>query len=290
MRKFSILLSICFLFACEKDCKELGITDFEFVTLADLSSEIKEGSGLEITSNTLWTFNDNSGDKTLLGINQNGEIIKKINFNDSRKDWEDITQDENGNLYLGDFGNNDNDRKDLRIYKIAAEDLNSNSPIEPEVIEFFLSDQTEFPPTKSERHFDIEAMFYFENQLFLFSKDRSDPFRGITKLYQLSPTIGTQTAQFIDEFLTDECNKAKGAITAADISPDQSKIAICSKEVVWIFTNFEGNNFFAGDMERYDLPIERKMEGLVFEDDCTLFLVNERADKEAKLYRMKVCN
>jgi len=45
-----------------------------------------------------------------------------------------------------------------------------------------------------------------------------------------------------------------------------------------------------GKVERYDLPIERKMEGLVFEDDCTLFLLNEKADKEAKLYRMKICD
>jgi hypothetical protein len=26
-------------------------------------------------------------------------------------DWEDITKDKDGNLYVGDFGNNDNERK-----------------------------------------------------------------------------------------------------------------------------------------------------------------------------------
>jgi hypothetical protein len=43
-------------------------------------------------------------------------ILKTVqlkNTNDCKYniDWEDITKDKDGNLYVGDFGNNDNERK-----------------------------------------------------------------------------------------------------------------------------------------------------------------------------------
>jgi hypothetical protein len=48
------------------------------------------------------------------------KMVQLKNTNDCKYnniDWED-TKDKNGNLYVGDFGNNDNERKDLCIYKI----------------------------------------------------------------------------------------------------------------------------------------------------------------------------
>jgi sugar lactone lactonase YvrE len=46
-------------------------------------------------------------------------------------DWEDITKDKDGNLYVGDFGNNDNERKDLCIYKIDKKSLTTKVPFQP---------------------------------------------------------------------------------------------------------------------------------------------------------------
>ena len=57
-------------------------------------------------------------DPAIYYISYTGEIIKKRNIiNSKNKDWEDITKD-NKFLYIGDFGNNLNNRKDLKIYKV----------------------------------------------------------------------------------------------------------------------------------------------------------------------------
>lgn len=291
MNKFFILFTILGAFtSCQKESAS-GILNFNFEVMATLPTQIEEGSGIEITlDNTLWAFNDNSGKERLYQFDHAGTLLKELKIDVPRIDWEDITQDEAGNFYLGDFGNNDNDRRDLKIYKLTPSDLVSTDNVKPAVIHFTLEDQTQFPPTNDQQHFDIEGMFAFGNQLFLVTKDRSKPFLGKTKLYQLPNTIGIHTATLLDEFKTDS-KKSKGAITSADISPDKTKVALLSNEVVWVFENFSGTAFFSGSVKRFDLPVQRQMEGLVFSDDCLLLLINEKkSNQPGELYQINICN
>lgn len=275
-------------FACTKETP-IGITNFDFETITMIPAEIEEGSGLEITDNTYWSFNDNSGKERLYQFDKNGRLVHTLKLDVKKEDWEDITQDESGNFYLGDFGNNDNNRRDLKIYKILQSELQSLAKIKPAIIAFSFEDQSQFPPPDTQQHFDIEAMFALQNKLYLFTKDRSKPFSGKTRLYQLNNEIGTQTATFICEFQTDS-KKAKGAITAGDISPDKSKIALLSNEVVWVFHGFTDTDFFNGSNDRFELPIKKQMEGIVFSDDCHLILINERKfNQPGELFRMNIC-
>jgi len=288
-RYFLLLLCLFCSIGCSKDNPTIQSGVFELQEITSLPSVLKEASGLEIKDNTYWSFNDNSGKKELYQFDKTGSLVNTFSINAKRQDWEDIAQDKAGNLYLGDFGNNDNDRKDLRIYKIEAADLISNATIEPTIIHFSLEDQSQFPPPKTQRSFDVEALIALNDYLYLFTKDRSKPFLGNTKVYQLSTQVGTHTATLLGLFTTDS-KSAKGAITSADNSPNNNKIALLSNQVIWVFSNFTGTNFFDGTIERFDLPIQRQMEGLVFEDDCTLLLINEHTDKQSgQLYRVTIC-
>ena len=289
--KYIYLILAVFLFSCSKDdCPEIGVSDFTFSEIGSLNKEIKEASGIEMVDDLFWTFNDNSGGEILYGLNTSGKIEKSFSLDNDREDWEDITADDLGNLYIGDFGNNDNDRRDLKIIKIRAEDLSNSELTATDFLTFSLDDQTAFPPSKSERHFDIEAFFYFEDSFFLFSKDRADPFTGTTKLYKLPAQEGNHSAQLISEFFTDKCQEEQGAVTGADMSPDQQKVAILSQEAIWVFTDFSGSNFFEGNVTKYNLPLSRKMEGIVFKDECNLYLINEKADgKDGSLYTINIC-
>ena len=284
-----IVICLLLLIGCQKE-NITGITNFQFEVMATLPSELDEGSGIEITDNTLWSFNDNSGKERLYQFDHEGRLLKELKIDVQKTDWEDIAQDESGNLYLGEFGNNDNDRRDLKIYKLSADNLTATSKVKPATINFSLEDQTQFPPADDQQHFDIEGMFALDNHLYLLTKDRSKPFVGKTKLYQLSNQAGTHTAILLDEFKTDS-KKARGAITAADISPSKNKIALLSNRAIWVFTNFSGTAFFNGEVSRFNLPVERQMEGLVFSDDCTLLLINEgKSNQTGELYQVSICN
>ena len=94
--------------------------------LFSFPKKIKEVSGIKTTanSNLIWAIQDSGNPNEIYGIDQNGSVSKTISVtNAGNIDWEDITSDKEGNLYIGDFGNNDNERKDLAIYKINNKNL-----------------------------------------------------------------------------------------------------------------------------------------------------------------------
>ena len=76
------------------------------------------------------------------GVHQKVIIRDAVNT-----DWEDITQDEN-HLYIGDFGNNLGDRRDLRIYILNKSDLLPSSDTIPVagIISYSYENQTDFTP------------------------------------------------------------------------------------------------------------------------------------------------
>ncbi len=122
--------------------------------------------------------------------------------------------------------------------------------------------------------------------MYLLTRDRSKPFIGKTTLYRLPNTEGEYEAELLSEFFTDP-NIKKGQITAADLSPNGSTLAMISNETLWLFQNISGENFFDGEFLKLDLPIKLDMEGVVFQDDRTLYLCNEEKSGEPGiLYRI----
>ena len=136
-------------------------------TITDLPSALKEVSGTETVNNSklFWMVNDAGNSSKLFGLNQKGKIIKELKINAKNNDWEDLTTDDSGNIYIGDFGNNRNERENLAILKIKNEDLNSKNKIEVERISFHFDDQSKFPPKKNKRYFDCEAFLLFNDSL-----------------------------------------------------------------------------------------------------------------------------
>lgn len=81
-----------------------------------------------------------------------------------------------GNLYIGDFGNNDNVRQDLCIYKINNNSLNQENAVPAYKISFAYPEQKDFPPKKTEMMFDVEGFFEFKNHFYLFTKNITSNF------------------------------------------------------------------------------------------------------------------
>ncbi|MBA6157232.1 hypothetical protein H3Z83_11980 [Tenacibaculum sp. S7007] len=257
--------------------------------LASLSDELKEVSGIEKTNNSdlLWMLNDGGNSPTIYKVDLNGRIIKEIAIKAKNKDWEDLTSDEEGNLYIGDFGNNNNKRKDLRILKIKHQDLLTKNKVEVEKIHFSYPSQKKFPPKKKDRFFDAESMFYKNGFIYVFTKSRVKGNYGKTSLYKIPATKGNHVAEYISEF--ESCSNLHCWITAAAISPNGKKVALLNHQSVLVFTDFNDDDFFSGVVKEYSFNHVSQKEGVTFKNNNTLFITDEKAHlKGGNLYEFSI--
>jgi len=244
--------------------------------LCELPSEILETSGLENGPNDwFWTHNDSGNPAELYCIDTLGVVQRVVSVvGDSNTDWEDLTKDNEGNLYIGNFGNNNLNRPDLRIVKIPSIDTCTSTAIVSDTILFTYPDQDEFPPSGSYGNFDMEAFFWFEDSLHLFSKDRSTPSTGYSKHYRLPAVNGTYVAELVDSIYTGSSNFLT-AITAADISENGDTVVLLNADHIWLISDFVGTDFSAGNVSELALGSFTQKEAVVFRNDF-LYVTDEQ--------------
>lgn len=257
--------------------------------IADLPKALNEASGIETTknSNLIWMLNDGGNKPVLFGVSRRGKIKKELKINAKNNDWEDLASDNKGNLYIGDFGNNTNKRKNLAILKVSNDSLNNLGKINIERISFSYPNQTKFPPKKDKRLFDCEAFFHFNDSLFLFTKSRVKDDFGKTNLYKIPANKGNHVAEFVSSF--NSCPELDCWITSADISDDGKNVVILNSKSVWLFTDFKGSDFFNGNATEFPLNHNSQKEGVCFKNKNTLYITDEKAHGfEGNLYEFKI--
>jgi hypothetical protein len=272
-------------------CLTAGAQTAAVRQIGSLPAVLSETSGLEVSSsNLIWSHNDSGGQPVLYGTDTLGNVVRSINITSATNiDWEDITRDKAGNIYIGDFGNNSNDRQNLRIYKIPDPLTFTGNSITAQVINFTYADQAGFPPADAQKNYDMEAMVFFNDSLFLFSKNRTVPFDGYTRLYKLPTTPGTFTATYVDRFSTGN-DPLLNQITAADVSQDKKRLVLLSYGNMYCFSNFEGSQFFKGQFTRLAFDGVTQKEGICFVDNCSVYISDEEVfGMGRKLYQFDIC-
>lgn len=244
----------------------------------NLPSTLSENSGMLVSNeNAIWLHNDGGDSAKLYLIDTFGTILKTILINNvTNLDWEDITYDNQGRAYIGEFGNNNNSRQDLKIYRIPHPDSISGNTVAAETIEYYYPEQNAFPPANSEKKYDTEAVIHFQDSLYLFTKDRTTPHQGYTWLYQISADTGTHAAILLDSFQTNQISYIF-EVTAAAMSPNQEQLALLGAHTVWWFTGFTGNHFFDGMVQTISLNSTTQKEALDFVDNHRLYFSNENS-------------
>jgi hypothetical protein len=268
-----VLLSSLFSF-CQRDSSIIE-------ELYALPKHLKEVSGIVFTesSQLAWVLEDSGNANTIFGLNNEGKLEKSITIAQTQNiDWEDITKDSQDNLYIGDFGNNANERKDLAIYKIAKDSLEKESTIPSYKVSFAFPEQTEFPPKKTKLFYDVEAFVEYKSNFYLFTKNRSKGFDGTTFLYKVPNQAGFHQAQLLGQFKA-EGDFENAAITSATISPDGKKVVLLSHSQIWIFENFTSDNFFSASVNKVDLHHFSQKEAIGFKDNSTLLIADEKTKK-----------
>ncbi|WP_298900556.1 SdiA-regulated domain-containing protein [uncultured Psychroserpens sp.] len=243
--------------------------------IADLPSSLKETSAIEMTKNPdlLWVIEDAGNKNNLYALNTKGKIVKDINLENIQNiDWEDLTSDSQGNIYIGDFGNNAKKRKNFAIYKVINP-KDASTSAKAEVISFSLPKDME-----SE---DFESFFLYNNAFYIFSKGHKK-----CKLIKVPNTIGDHVAEFISEY------KLKGKhrrVTSADISEDGKTVVLLTHDKLWKLTNYTLDNFFNGTIEVIKFDHDSQKEGVNFLDSNTLYITDEKTKNEGgNIYRFNL--
>jgi hypothetical protein len=265
MKKITLICCLLILGSCEK-FGELKIK-------TKLPQLLEEVSGIQYSKNedAFWMINDSGNASSLYLVSEEGNILRELKINSKNTDWEDITQDKEGNMYIGNFGNNANKRKDLVILKVHASDLKSNSKINVENIEFYYPEQKQFPA--KEKYFDTEGFFEWNDFLYIFTKSRVKNKIGKTFLYRIPNKVGNHPAELISDFTT--CSDKGCWITAADISNDGRKVILLNHKSLWVFEKFTGDDFFSGTSKEYPFYHTSQKESITFKNETTIFLADE---------------
>ena len=263
MLRTFLLLSVLFLFV-GATVKKIG----------DVPDDLKEISGWDfLNDSTIVAHNDSGNEAKLYVLNLDGSVRHKCDIkNTTNVDFEDISCDDKGNIYLGDFGNNLNMRKDLVIYKIKAAKVNNNEDIEPKKIHFSYSEQTEFPPKKSELNFDCEAMAYHNDSLFLFTKCRTEPFDGKCMVYKIPTKPGSYVLKRKTYFIVEKRDWYRDAVTAADIRNNELFLLTYNRVIKYTFENNKPKYVEHQTL----LPISQKESLCIHEKTGVLFVADEK--------------
>lgn len=257
--------------------------------LANLPKSLKEISGVAYKDNFIYALEDSGNENEITVLDTLGNSTKTIVINNTENiDWEDLTFDPKGNLYIGDFGNNDNMRKDLAIYKINQSDLQNDKADVAYKVTFDYPEQTEFPPKKKDLLFDVEGFFEYENHFYLFTKNRSKGFDGTSYIYKIPNQFGHHQAQLIKKIIT--CSDYHTcAITSAAISPDGLKFVLLSHSKVWLFENYSKDDITTGKMTELQLNQYSQKEAIGFKTNDILYIADEKVKKTGgNLYQVRL--
>ena len=248
----------------------------------DLPDELAESSGIIIYDSLIWTFNDSGGKPVIYGLlPESGKIVRTVEImNGTNKDWEDIAQNKKY-IFIGDFGNNDGSRKDLKIYLIPKESINKNpsQSINAGILDYKYEDQADFTPALYANPFDCEAMIATDDSVYVFTKDWLNL---KTSIYSLPAIEGKVMAKHIKDFDSD------GLITGADLNPENGRLILCGYNLFYPIIILIDNPFSMNVLKTIELEeiSGAQVEGITSYGNNKYFFTNEKSSIPQSLHKI----
>ena len=251
-----------------------------------LSDSLQETSGLMQLDSVLITHNDSGGAPVLYEIDTlMGSINRTVNIsNATHVDWEAITRDETY-IYIGDFGNNQGSRTDLKIYRVLISDyLNTiNDSVVAEVINFSYADQTNFLSNPLGSNYDAEAFIAHGDSLYIFSKNWEN---FNTNIYAVSIQPGNYIISKIDSL------NVQGLITDATYNSGINTLVLIGyglSPFIVKLDQFSFPYFSNGNLIKSNIMVQHsiQIEGITHLENETYYLSAEvNFTGAASLYRL----
>lgn len=237
-----------------------------------LPAKMMESSGMEWINDSVWvTHNDSGNEAKLFYLTAEGKLIDTSNLiNTPNIDWEDIAFDGKEYIYIADLGNNLHNRKNLKIHRFSLIDSSEKS--------FPISYKNQkFPIDSTDYNYDCEAMAFLNGQLYLFSKNNTDPYNGICRMYIFNSEKKDTSLLIKDSLCLGLEGYWKNSVTAADFSSDGKKLAILTYGYLFIFYDFNGDDFLKGKYMRFRLPEIQQREAVSFGPKNNIFITDENS-------------
>jgi hypothetical protein len=232
-------------------------------------------------SGVFWTLSDSGAKPAITPIRADGTMVPlgksfwgAVTLKGATNvDWEAISGDADGNMIVGDVGNNVSRRKELAFYLFKEPAPGVTEVTDVRKVTFVWPDQASFPDP--ELSHDCEAMFLLRGKLYLLTKHRRDT---LTDLWRADiPAAGdratlTKLARF----------DVGGMVTDACLSPDQKHLAILTYRNVWVFdVPALGEDFFRAPALHAPISppmLSFQVEGCTWVDAGHLLLGSEQGD------------
>ena len=273
--KVKIFKIIFFLFTSNIIFSQLVVEDI------NLSKKLDETSGLEIINKQLVTINDSGNNPVLFYINESGNILDERKLNCCKNnDWESLAADSDY-VYIADFGNNYDTRKNLSIIKIPI-DKSSNE--NPEIINFLYPEQKKFKRIYRRSEYDAEALISFGDILLIFTKNKR---KKITEIYSLPKYGGNFKAQKIGSLNTESI------VTGADYDKKTNTLVLTStinfdEYYILVVNDFSLNNK-DHKINMYEIPIGKtQVEAIKIIDKNTFWITSEDESSSSSARLMKI--
>ena len=234
--------------------------------VGSIKGVVPESSGLcpADQPGTYFSFGDEGNDATLYRLSATGQLRGTLALGTTNTDWESLTRDDQGNYFVGDCGNNDNDRRNLVIHRFRPD-----QPRQVADIKFKYPDQTEFPPeNKKARNFDCEASLWHGSRVWLFSKDRGAD--ATSKVYSVPDQPGSYTAQLVTKLAI------PGRVTDAALRPDGRRLVLLGRGELFVLDGNSWEEILKATPRQVSLAGAGQTEGAVFKDANTLLISTEQ--------------
>ncbi|WBV59844.1 hypothetical protein PFY12_12420 [Chryseobacterium camelliae] len=272
-----VVLSAFLLWSCNPKAQDSPKTD-ELKVEFSLPKKLKEVSGIALSQDqkTIWAIEDQGNKNVVYGLDKQGKLLTDVLVeNAENNDWEDITKDTQGNIYLGDFGNNENNRQNLSILKLDLKNPSQTTTRAVQTTKFHYEGQTEFPPKKSDWLYDCEAFMEMDGNFYLFTKNRSKGFDGTFLVFQVPNKEGDFEAKLIGKLKLDG-KYSDAAITSAAINSTKDKVVLLTHKNIHVISGFTANDFNTANIQKISLNHNSQKEAVVFLDDKTLLIADEK--------------
>lgn len=185
--------------------------------------DITESSGLIASRKfpgIFWTHNDHGSKPTLFALTRNGSAVARFDVVGATiTDWEDITVDNSGNLYIADIGNNDLSRDQAQIYRVTEP-----SPRGSGTVRVVQGWRIKFPDGPQ----NAETFFISNGFGYIVTKFRNNGAVGLYR-FPFSTTARVTTLQKIGSI------RVNSDVGGGSLSPDGNRLALVTDIGTYLF-------------------------------------------------------
>jgi len=173
-----------------------------------------------------WVHNDSGNPPLLFAIRRDGRIVRQFRLEVPNIDWEDITIDDQGHLYVGDIGNNGGVLPVRVIYRIDEPDpaAAADRPLRASAATFYSF------PTKV--RFDAEGLVFDRGSAIIVAKYLDGRQAGLFTLSLETPAPLLRPAHPRSIGLLPDFTEPA---TGAALSEKRDLLAVCSSDVTRVY-------------------------------------------------------